>query len=376
MAEKYEFVMGTIHNDFLQLKTTDNIYLKDLLLQDVFPSLALYNERVTTLASLLIYKFPDPNANSKQLFNTDSFGLLSDIEQPDNKTGFDSWNRPVPIQRYGGATKMTLEVLKQMSSKAIIEWHNAKLIADATLLTQKYFDFMVKQTPDSAVDELTTILATPKAFWNDEAGMDTPRPNGQITFDGDHQHYLAVAAAGSLGTNGSEVTTLLSLLTEHENMGGQPILWVQSGGTSSVLIQAESTNFRAVNKVSQLFQDPNAGYQVTGLVQSLIKSFVSLGHDVNVVGTWKNAVVVETPHMPNGYILATMYSGENSQLQPLAWREHPQFTGLQLYSGSGSNPIIGKDAQYRRYLGLGVYNRDAGGMLYTAATVWTDPTIS
>lgn len=368
--------MGTIHNDFLQLKTTDGVYLKELLESEIFPALALYNERVTTLASLLIYKFPDADPNSKQMFSTDEFGLLADIEQPDNKTGFDSWNRAIPIQRYGAGTKMTLEIIKQMSSKAIMEWHNAKLIADATLLTKMYFNFMILKTPDNMIDELTRIAATPKPFWNDEESMDTPRKNGQITFDGDHQHYLAVAGAASIGTNGADITNLLSLITEHEGMAGQPILWVQKGGTSSLLIQAETTYFRSVNHASGLFVDPNQGYGTSGIIKSLIKGSVTLGQDVDVIGTWKNAVVIETPHMPNGYILATMYTGQNSIKQPLAWREHPAFTGLNLFNENGGNPIIGKNAQYRRYLGLAVYNRDAGAMLYTTGTEWVEPTLS
>ena len=205
MAEKYSFVMGTLSNEFLQLKTTDNFYLKDLLEKEIFPSLALYNERVTELTNLLVYKFPDKLANSKDLYSSDDFTLLSEIEQPDTKTSFDSWNKPVPIQRYGAGTKMTLEVIKQMTSKAIMEWHNAKMIADATLLTKQFFNFMIKKTPDSAVDELTKIAATPKAFWNDEDSMDTPRSNGQIDFDGDHDHYLAVGTAANIGTAGSDI---------------------------------------------------------------------------------------------------------------------------------------------------------------------------
>lgn len=376
MAEKYDFVMGTLHNDFLQLKTTDNIYLKDLLEQEIFPSLALYNERVTAVTKLLVYNYDDAVANSKQMFSEDSFSKLSDIEQPDNKTAFESWNRPIPIARYGAGTKLTLETLLQMTSKAVLEWHNAKMIADSNNLIKLLFQFMALKTPSSAIDELTHIAATPKAFWNDEASMDTPRANGQITFDGDHQHFLAVAAANNIGTAGSELTTLLGKLTEHEGMDGQPLLWVRKGASPSTLIQAESTNFRSVNKVSALFSDPNSGYGTTGLVQSLISGSVSLGHDVDIIGTWKNAVVIETPHLPAGYVLATMYSGENSTKQPLGWRSHPSFKGLLLYSDSNSNPIIGKDAQYRRYLGLGVWDRSAGALLKTDGTSWTEPSFT
>jgi len=375
MAEKYSFVMGNISNDFLQLKTSDSIYLEDLLEKEVFPSLALYNERQTTMVRLLAYKYQDAVANSKQLFNSDSFKRLSDIEQPGTNTGFESWNRPIPIQRYGTGTKINMETLKQMSSKQIIEWHNAKMIADTENTIKIMFEKMCTYAPAGAVDELTHIAATPKAFWNND-GVDVPRPNGQITFANTHQHYLAVAGADSLGTSGAELTTLLSRVTEHVGMTGQPILWVRSAGTPSLAIQAETTYFRGVNRVSALFADPNPGYNISGFAKALLRGEVTLGNDVNVIGTWKNAVVIETPHMVDHYVLATVYSGDNSPNAPLAWREHPQFPGLMLASDTGQNPIIGKDAQYRRYLGMGVWERSAGAVLYTHNTSWVEPSFT
>ena len=89
---------------------------------------------------------------------------------------------------------------------------------------------------------------------------------------------------------------------------------------------------------------------------------MKLGFNVVVEGTWKGAIVVSSPDIPAKYILCTMHVTEDSDLAPLAWREHPQFKGLMYWSDTMSNPIIGLDAQYRRYLAMGVWNRDAGAV--------------
>lgn len=375
MAEKTQFVIGSLGTDFLQEKTTDNIYLKDLLLQEIFPALAEYNNRTMALKELLCYEHDSAVANAKRMYNSDEFLEVGAIEQPQSLGSFEAWNVPVPIVRYGASTNMTMEVLKQMSSKQIIEWHNGKMVADQKNIVKQMFQSMCKKTPTSRVDALTSIAATPKAFWNDESGMDTPRANGQITFDGDHQHYLSVGTADSLGTNGSELDALIALISEHENMSGYPILWARTGATLN-LIMNESTNFKPIKEIAAIIGAVNPAYNATGFVQALINGTKVMGWNVKAVGTWKGAVVVETPDIPEDYILCTMYTGNNSPWSPLAWRNHPNFRGLVMESGSMGNPVVGNDARYLRYLGCSVNERSAGGVLYVGNTSWAEPSFS
>lgn len=371
MAELYQYVLGTLHPDFLQMKTTDGIYLKDLLEQEIFPALALYNSRTTALQSLFAYDVEDSAANIKKMYSSDGFDEVSELAGGPVKASFDSWNRPIPIRRFASKTKLTLETIKQMSSKQIVEFHNAKLIADQANIVKQMFVAMCKNSPTARVDALTSIAATPKAFWNAD-GVDTPRSNGQISFANTHQHYLSVASTGSIGSNGSELDTLISKITEHEQMNGLILLWAQTGTTLN-LIMNEATNFKAIKDIAAIIgaQAPN---QQTGFVQALINGMKVLGYNVSARGTWKNAVIMEAPDIPSGYILATSYLGDSSDLKPLAFRTHPQFSGLMILSETGQNPFIGQDANYRRYLGLGVWNRDAGACLYLTQGGWAEPT--
>lgn len=370
MADKYSFVLGTIDNSFLQLKTTDNIKLGDLLEQEIFPSLELYNSRQAALKQLLCYDITESSANIKKMFGTDEFTRVSDKQKGNTRTGFASWNHPVPIIRWGAATNMGMEVLKQMSSKALTEWHNAKLKADMDLQSKRMFASMLYKTPAAAADELTQIAATPKAFWNAEGGMDVPRPNGQVVFANSHQHYVAVATGGTLLD--TEMDATIALVTEHENMNGQVIVWAS---TATALKIKALTGFVAIKEVSALIGALNPSYQESGAVQALINGKKIMGYNVNAIGVYKNAVVIESADMPVGYIAVTHYAGEGSSEQPLAYRTHPQFPGLMIVEDNGGNPFIGADANYRRYLGLSVWNRNAGAVLYVTANTWAEPTL-
>lgn len=372
MADKFEFILGTLDSAFLQLKTTDNVYLQDLLEKDINPSLELYNKMALVTKSLFCYDYDDLLPDKKKMYGSDTFEEVSNLEKGNNKAEFDSWNTPVPITRYGSATNIDLEGLKQMSSKELLELHNNKLRADQQLLAKQIFYSMCIKAPSSKVDALRKTSATPKAFWNGESGMDTPRPNGQITFDGDHNHYLAVASAGSLGTAGAELTALIATLTEHEDNSGQIILTARQGTTVN-LIKALSA-FRPLVGEAMILGAFNPQYNSGGIVQALVNKDLALAGNMKVVGTWKEALIVETNAIPAGYIQATVFDGENSSNAGVAFRNHPTFKGLQITSQTLANPIVGKDAQYRRYLGLGVQNRSRGAVLYTTDTTWAEPT--
>ena len=375
MAEKNTFNLGFMASDFAQLKTTDNIYLKDILSEGIQESLDLYNSRTSGIANLVAYRFDDSRSNSKKLYSSDSFSRIDELETPGTRNGIDAWNLPLPIDRYGSLTGITSERVKLMSSGDLLQFHNGKLIADQKNTVKKFFEVCCTKAPSAIVDCLDGMATEYKPFWNDEASMDTPRPNGQITFDGDHDHYKAVAVSATV-TETEIDTNLISNIREHEdlNNGVTIILWARQGTTFNYLSALSS--YKAVVAAPQILGNLNPAYLESGTAQALVTSMKNQSWNVNIRGTYKEAICIETPDLPAGYILATAYFGDNSNMNPVGWREHPQFKGLMLMSPSGLNPVIGKDSQYRRYLGLGVQNRSAGAVLYTVDTTWAEPSFS
>jgi len=377
MAEYTQFVLGVLGADFEGLKTSDNVYLKDLLADDIESSLAEYNSRELALSRLLCKKYDDKSSQMKRTFTDDAFEEIGELQTPGMYSSFDVWNYPVPIKRLGSLTKMTRERVKLMTSKQFLNFHNGKLEADMARITKEMFESAMLKTPTARVDALDGLATTKKAFWNDEASMDTPRSNGQITFDGDHQHYNPVSAGGSIGSAGADLQTyLLDHIQEHRGLSGAQIIFWARYGTTVNYIRNESTYFKGVHEASEILGLVNPSYNATGQTQALIASAKNLGYNIRIVGTWKDAIVISTPDIPANYIMATAYMGQNDQNSPMAWREHPAFKGLVIEDPSGGNPIIGKDAQYRRYLGLGVNNRSAGAVLYTGDTSWAEPSFS
>ncbi len=374
MAEQTQFVLGVLGADFETLKTSDGIYLSELLKNEVELSLAEFNNRELALSKLLCRKYDDATSQEKRTLTHDSFDELGEMQTPAMHTQFDVWNYPVPIRRFGSLTMMTRERVQLMSSSQFLAFHNAKLEADLERVTKEIFRSALMKTPNPRVDALDGKATTAKSFWNNDAA-DVPESNGQLTFASSHLHFNIQATIGTAGVNLQ--TYLLDHLMEHKWMsGGQIVLWVQSGATAG-LIKAETVNFRAVQQASEILGLLDPKYIDTGRAQAIITGAKFLGYNVKVVGTWKESIVIETPDMPANYILGTVFISENNKRSPLAWREHPQFKGLSLQDPNGSNPLIGKNSQYRRYLGLGVNERSAGAVLFLdAGGVWVEPTLA
>jgi hypothetical protein len=374
MADKYSFVQGVFGNEFLQLKTTDNIYLKDLLEGTIFPSLEIYNQSVDALKALLCYSFDDSVANQKKLFADNAFAEISDMETPPVKSTFDSWNTPQPLLRLASGNKMTMEVIKQMSSKQIIAYQDSVYLADRKRIIKAFFENLMTASPAERVDCLTSIAATPKALWNNDS-TNTPRSNGQITFASSHNHYVFVDVADT--TDDDDITPLMATVSEHEGLGGaQLLLWLRSNSTELAQLK-NLTKFRGIEAVAPLIGQINPAFGTTGIVQALVNSKKVLGNSASIIGTYKEAIVIESPDIPTYYVGCTAYMGDNAPQNVLGFREHPQFKGLMMSSPTGENPIIGHNAQYRRYLSGFVNNRDAGAVMYTHhASVWAEPSFA
>jgi hypothetical protein len=376
MANLYNFVQGVFGNEFLQLKTTDNIYLKDLLEQTIFPSLEIYNQSVDNLAAILCYRFDDAIANQKKIFADNQFVEISDMETPPNKSTISSWNTPQPLRRLAAGNKMTLEVLKQMDSKQIIAYQNSVYLADRKRIIRTLFENICTMAPAARVDCLTSIAAAPLPLW--AAGgtdSDVPRTNGQISFANTHNHYVFVDVADT--TDDDDILPLMATVSEHEGMGAaQLILWLRSGSTELNQLKA-LTKFRAVELNAPLLGAINPSFTGTGLVQALVNGKKIMSNSAAIIGTYREAIVVETPDLPNYYVMCTAYFGDNNIANVAGWREHPQFKGLQMVNPTGENPIIGHNAQFRRYLSGFVNNRDAAAVMYTHhATTWAEPTFA
>ena len=372
MAENTNFVLGVLGSDFMQMKTTDNIYLKDII-ANIQDSLGLYNSRETELAKLLAYKYTDSNSQEKLIYGSDEFTEIGEIQTPGMRAGFEVWNLPNPMRRFGALTKITREKLKTMSSSDINSFHNGKMVADKKNLVKLLFKSMMVKAPSPFVDCIDGIATTAKAFWNADT-VDTPRSNGQMTFANTHEHYNHVATGDTL-LEADVDTFLIEHITEHEGIGAaQIILWARTGTTLNQ-IKALASYKAIVNDSVLIGTTPT--YANSGAVQAVIRTGKALGWNVKVVGSYKEALVVETPDIPIYYILATAYAGDNDAAAPVGWREHPSFPGLILLSPTDSNPIIGADAQYRRYYAFSVRNRSAGACLYTHGhSSYVEPTFA
>jgi hypothetical protein len=378
MAELTNFILGSLSADFMSMKTADNVYLKDII-KDFADVLADYNSKETALSSLFCHKFVDENSNFKRIYANQKFSRLGEDEKAPTRITAEVWNYPIPIQRFGGATQITMEQLMKMKAEDLYAFHNANLVADKKLIITEMFRAMLTKAPGAYVDALDGRAIGAKAFWNAD-GVDIPRTNGQNSFLSSHNHYLLPAGADNTFTI-TDMKAQIAHITEHENMGNAQIVTFANTGATLNYIKA-MTEFRAVNDISSILGLINPAYQQSGIGQALITGGKILGFNVKVVGTVMESIVVECQDVPAKYIASVAFRPEmQNQQGPLGWREHPSYKGLFLYEPNGNNPLVGTDAQYRRWLGLGVEDRSAGAVTYTGSGVsgtntWAEPTFA
>jgi hypothetical protein len=201
-----------------------------------------------------------------------------------------------------------------------------------------------------------------------------PPPYLGRVFSGSHNHLIT---SGSASLDPGDVDTLLKHVTEHghaDRAGSQLLLLVNE--TEGAIIRT----FRAGQGVPPATYDfvPSAGSpprisaeQVIG--QTPPAKFQSL----DVIGSYGKALVVESPHVPAGYLLTFVTGGSGSQSNVVLMREHPksELRGLKLINPMGQRPdypLI--DSYYLRLFGTGIRHRSSAAVLQvTAAGAYTAP---
>lgn len=100
-------------------------------------------------------------------------------------------------------------------------------------------------------------------------------------------------------------------------------------------------------------------------------------HEIECLGSYGPAWLVETEFIPAGYIAVVATGGPNSQNNVIGVREHPvsSYRGLLAAPGNTGYPI--QDSQYIRSFGVGVRQRGAAVAIQIGSgTDYTAPTIA
>ena len=194
-----------------------------------------------------------------------------------------------------------------------------------------------------------------KALVNGDGAGIPDGPNGE-TFDGaSHTHYLA-RAGGSLAA--SDVLGTVNHVIEHGN-----------GGMVKIAIaRGDETTWRTLMGTGNLYPDPRMVFRATDTPGSTL-DVTRL--DNRAIGIYQGAEVWVKPWGIANYAVTWDAGGP----PPLCFRQRSaaSLQGLRIAASLSAYPLYAQFMEAE--LGIGVWNRTNGAVLYYGGTSYTAPTI-
>lgn len=323
-----------------QLLTADFID-PNVLWNDYQASLEDYNETSNGLVALLSYRTTDKTFSVLQ--GAFEFEDYADYTLPDSQD-LSYLEVTIGLKDHDLRHAYTWSRIIDATREELDGRHAAALQADQRLI--------LKQVLRAAFTKegLSLKGVTSPAFYNAD-GTVPPTVKNQV-FSGNHTHYLA-SATGTL--QASDLDRMQVDLTHHgfiENL----ILMVNSQETPIIEGFAKFVPASDRNHDANLVNLPGAPF----------------------IGAYRKFSILEEDWVPAGYLFAfSAQGGDNSNLNPIALREHinPVAQGLILQRGTNPEYPLADSFYYRR-MGAGVRQRGNGVCLQvTGAGTYTSPVI-
>jgi len=335
-------------------------------------TLAIYNERRTTLVGILTFPIQQLVEDVPVIGET-NFELASEFGVPVGVRPRVQYNSlAYDFHDYDVASRFTWKFIRDASAQQVEAVHQQILNADNRLLFRKVMEAIFDNRDRSTLVNRTAYTVVP--LYNADGVV--PPPYKNTTFAGSHSHYLV---SGAANIDSDDVMALYNLVAEH----GYGI----EQGTTFVLLcnQAEVDKIRTwragvvnANGVTANYDFIPSASQPTIILpnaEGLLGSQPpSIWNGLPVVGSYADILIVHEDYIPAGYPLL-LGSGGNGNLQnPVGLREHanPAYRGLRLLPGNNqAYPLI--DSYYARAFGTGVRQRGGAAVLMVGTGSYVIP---
>lgn len=340
-------------------QTTDGVDL-NALWSEYQESVALWNEKKMGLVSLLTFPVQNLIDNVPQVGDAE-FEEASEFGEPTaGKIPVSYLQLGYDFKWYDKASRWTWMFLADADVRQIDALHNAYLEGDKRLVFRKVMESIFDNRNRATKIENQAYNVYP--LYNGD-GM-VPPDYGTNTFDGTHSHYLV---SGGAAVDPGDLEDALDHIEEHGYSR-------ENGTTLVVLVNKQEAKVIRTFRQGQTTNGVVSNYDFipsqnepalilpdTGLLGDRPPS---VWNGLNVIGSYRGALIIEEMNIPAGYIL-TFGSGGLANLQNLVgFREHanPAYRGLRLISGNQQGyPLT--DSYYSRGFGTGI--RQRGGAVVT-----------
>jgi len=356
-----------------ELATIDNAniyeYGEDTLFEHVRDILDVHNMLTQDIMGDFVEMSPvriarfGADAVTGEMVDVDEYGA-ADVQ----KTALAGYDIGVPIRDYQYAIGWTRRYMETRTVAEFAKELTAAQAADIRNLKKRALDALFRATNYTHVDRLVDGINLPVKALQNADGTSIPIDEFGTAFNGATHTHLVGRAGGSLAA--SDISALITNVTEHGVEGGQLILYIPAGLESAV--RAFTSNFDAFQAP---LLDPGPG-STADIVDGGRKDDPYQIND-KPIGIWDGYVRVWVkPWMPANYIMAFL-TESTLRGRVVRMRTRPN-------SAYGTFRILAQNEHYfplraehmGREFGMGVWNRLGAAILYTGGTSYVQPTIS
>jgi len=315
-----------------------------------------YNVGVTEQLGL----FAEPVTEQQRIYGTSAMIDMVEIDEygaAPTKKNLTGVTCGFPLRLFSSSIGWTSKYFEIATPAEIAAQYLQVRKGHAAKMTQEIKKAIYNNANYTFVDKLTNgVSLAIKRFINADSSVIPNSPAG-VSFDGSsHTHYLAKAGA-SLAN--ADIDGLVSTVTEH-------------GNTQALMLVISLSNKAAISALTgfKKLSSPELVYNAT---DATVARLDMSDLENQMIGLWNETIPVWVkPWAIENYVLCVATGAAE---KPLAFRQRPQtaLQGLRIVAEINDYPLISKsmEAEY----GFGVWNRLAGGVLYTGGTTWANPTI-
>lgn len=323
--------------------------------------LAYWNARKSHLVSLMTYPVESLVENVPQVGEA-VFEEASEFGEPQaGKIDVEYIQLGYDFRDYDVASRWTWKFLRDADARQVNAMHNAYLMADQKLVFRKVMEAIFDNRNRSANIRNQAYNVYP--MYNGD-GM-VPPDYGTNTFAGTHDHYLV---SGQAQVDSNDIEEALDHIEEHGYS-------VENGTNLIVLVnKAQAMEIRKFRQGEENNNGVKANYDFIPSQNQpalILPNEGLLGsrppnewNGLRVLGSYRDALIIEEQFVPEGYILTFGSGGLGNLGNLVGLREHanPAYRGLRLIAGNQQGyPLV--DSYYSRGFGTGV--RQRGGAVVT-----------
>lgn len=267
---------------------------------------------------------------------------------------------------YDAAWRATWQYLADADAAEISANANAIVGADQDHIFTEVMRTIFRSANQQVTDPKSGTVYSVFAFANNDGWV--PPDYEANTFPGSHTHYRTSGAATVTSGDLDEIVDDFKAHGLSEENGTQVVFLVNSAQADVISTFRVATGARAdfVPASGARFYSPN---QLVGTQPT--NTFAGFP----VKGAYGEALVIETTRIPAGYVVGLASGGRLAPTNPIMFREHARFRGLQLIQGNRPDYPL-QDSYWVRGFGTGVRHRLSGHVMQiTANANYTAPAI-